>query len=383
MISDILGIKKNGKVKIIPQSNIDKYFKEYEKYQAFLIPVGKYSTVYLPILLKSDKCAHITKVHVEYVITAYCDRDITEVGYDSDMFESDSKLISEDIPVIKLLQLVGSLSQIGSFNVCFRNKYPMYEPVACVRSFKMTQYLEDGTKKNVKIKESDRRETHDQVFTGNDPYMISTVTYAIMNSLDIKFGIQKERICLSPKLDRWTSEFILDCMYAVPLVTSGLITFINSSIVKLLDSENRELHTRGRIRVCTYNPHVSEVNIPQEEPLEIDTISNDVEIFDCYNVDTYDILVHTDIIEACILAGSFIDTQKLLNDIRGMLDTRVMVQIDLAPSDGIRATPAPSDDGMLGQYYSFMLFDNQLEMIGIDSVLATVISEYHDWLIPF
>ena len=76
----------------------------------------------------------------------------------------------------------------------------MYEPVACVRSFKMTQYLEDGTKKNVKIKESDRRETHDQVFTGNDPYMIATVTYAIMNSLDIKFGIQKERICSTCRL---------------------------------------------------------------------------------------------------------------------------------------------------------------------------------------
>lgn len=309
-----LCLKNNGKVKMVYNqhelASLDK-----EKYTAYLIQVGLFSSVFKGFKPDSKWLKPIKKIEVYYSI----DRLMTgSFEYYNDTPEPESYISEYNTShviftdIFDFIFFIVSLDKLASFNVLSNGGFGH---ATYLTGFHMIYEGCDGSKADFEVPKKLRKKG----CIGGNGFAFPTLITALMQFFEDKDKIFRDPLfCgrkyayISTNLQTWDYKPHSDRdLVTVPMVTIGCCTLVWSSIHTVLDT----LKYNGKIDVMVYECIEEEDNLPFG-PLTGDLIEYySTQFFELYDDYSYNIITAADIIEMAVMLPYYIKTVRDLGSL--------------------------------------------------------------------
>ena len=371
---EVICLKKNGKIQRV-DNQIDLNALDKKKYEAYLIQVGLFSSVFKAIEPDSKWIRPIKRIHIVYTLDRlmegsfdYYSDDETS---DCTISEYDTKTI-EFTDVIDFIFFVVSLEKIASFNVMSNGGFGHATYLA---GFHMEYTPLNGN--TVQFEVPRKMIDKDKMFGYG--FSVPTLVKALMQFFDDddqKFTNPKffgrQYAYIAPDLKSWNYKSHSDeDLVTVPMVQIGCCTLINTSFYTILDT----LKYKGRIDIQTYTCFEDEDNLPFG-PLTADVISYYVtQYFELYDNYSYNIITAADTVEMAVMMPYYIKTVRDL----GSLSKDEMTVI-LSEERNILAQMKiyQSNDDVIPLKH--IIYEKELEELGTDEAVSMFVKTFILWV---
>ena len=312
---EVICLKKNGKIKrVYNQGDLNSL--DPNKYEAYLIQVGLFSSMFKAIEPGSKWIRPISRIQVTYSLDrlmegsfGYYEEDLENLNCRISEYETKTLVFTD---VLDFIFFIVSLDKMASFNVMGNGGFG-HETYLTGFHMEYTPFNGRMTEFEVPRKLRDKDSVYGYGFG------IPTLVKALMKFFEDDeqkfvnpkfFGRQYAYI--SPDLKTWNYKSMNDDdLVTVPMVLTGCCTFINTSFYTILDT----LKYKGLLEIQTYCCSEDIDNLPAG-PLTIDMISYySGQYFEVYDSYKYNVITAADIVEAATMMPYYIKTIRDLGSL--------------------------------------------------------------------